>query len=89
MSNQPQSSEVAWKYLSGTTDLAGPGTPEYVDVGEEQQLYQKMIMMKMRMTMTTEVRGSISCPLVATEPVITKGQRKLREVVRPILHTLC
>ena len=43
MSNQPQSSEVAWKYLSGTTDLAGPGTPEYVDVDEEQQLHQKMI----------------------------------------------
>ena len=45
-------------------------------------------MMKMRMTMTTEIPDSISCPLVATELVITKGQRKLREVSRPILHTL-
>ena len=36
-------------------------------------------MMKMRMTMTTEVRDSISCLRVATEPVITKGERKLRE----------
>ena len=53
-------------------------------------------MMKMRMTMTTEVRDSISCLRVATEPVITKGERKLREagglsdtsylVLRAILH---
>lgn len=46
-------------------------------------------MMKMRMTMATEVRDSISCLRVATEPVITERQRKLREVARPILHTLC
>lgn len=38
-----------------------------------------MVMMKMRMTMTNEVRDSISCLRVATEPVITKGERKLRE----------
>lgn len=76
MSNQPQNSEITWSISR-------------VDDGEEQQLHEKMIMMKMRVTMTTEVRDSISCLRVATEPIITKEQRKLREVARPILHTLC
>ena len=43
MSNQPQNSEITWSISR-------------VDDGEEQQLSEKMILMKMRMTMTTEVR---------------------------------